>query len=247
MQVFKLAPLLVALAASAPAVSMADPGPGGVDTVLAYRPPPAYRPAPRPYYRPPRRVYVMPSHAPRPRRAAEPIYDPAFYFGIGLHATSVLNSGDSTLTSGLDSGAGFDLGLGLRLAPRFSLDFNWMTSFHDAGTNSAAGNEGTLTSLTVAGRYFLRDRSRQTQPYIQAGLGAYILSRDAWEFDALTGGGFELGGGVDIYLSRGVSLGGKVLYRGAYLDNADQTWSQFPTASTWLSGFTYGGDIKFHF
>jgi hypothetical protein len=248
MQMMKLVPILLAFAATIPERAHADSGGEATETVLARRPPPAYRPIPRPYYRPPpRRVYVVPSHAPRPRRAAEPLYDPALYFGIGVHGTSVLGASESEITSGLGSGGGFDLSFGLRIAPRFSLDFNWLLSLHDAGTQSAAGNEAALSSFSVAGRYFFSDRSRQTQPYLHVGVGAYILGRDSWEFDSLTGAGIELGGGADIYLSRSVSIGGKLLYRGAYLDNADKTWSSFPTETAWLSGLTYGGDIKFHF
>ena len=59
--------------------------------------------------------------------------------------------------------------------------------------------------------------------------------------------GFQLGGGVDIYLSRHVSIGGKLLYRGAHLDNAEDAWPGFPTESAWLNALTYGGDLKFHF
>lgn len=226
----------------------AEPGDETSNEVSERRPPPLYyRPAPRrPYYRPaPRRVYVAPTYYPRPRREVEPIYDPMFHFGIGVHGTSVLSS-NSEITDGLGSGAGFDLSFGWRIAPTFSLDFNWMTSFHDAG-DSASGSEAALSHFSIDGRIFLADKSRQVQPYLQAGIGAYILGRDSWEYDTLTGVGFQLGGGIDFYLSRHVSIGGKLLYRGAHLDNAEDAWPTFPTESTWLSAFTYGGDLKFHF
>ncbi len=209
------------------------------------RPPPAYRPRPRPYYRPrPRRVYVAPTYYPRPRREVEPVYNPIFHFGIGVNGTSAFGS-DSAITD-LGSGAGFDVSFGWRIASAFSLDFNWMMSFHD-GSDMAAGDEAALTHLSIDGRFFLTDRSRQVQPYLQAGIGAYILGRDSWQYDTLTGVGFQLGGGVDIYLSRHVSIGGKLLYRGAHLDNAEDAWPQFPTESAWLNALTYGGDLKFHF
>jgi len=229
--------------------SPGDEGETGV-TVMADRrgPPPAYRPAPRPYYRPaPRRVYVAPTYAPRPRRAVEVPYNPMFHFGLGINGNSVTGSDDSRITEGLDSGAGFELGFGWRITDFVSLDFNWLMSFHDAGTGTASGVEAALTSFGLDLRVFLTDRSRRVQPYIQAGVGAYILGRDSFEFDTLTGGGFQLGGGADFYLTRHVSIGGKLLYRGAYLDNAESTYSWFPTESTWLSTLTYGADLKFHF
>lgn len=254
MKLQKTIPLLVGLALFIPSTALAEGGETGENATatgaeyLAYRrPPPAYRPVPRPYVRPaPRRVYVAPAYAPRPRRAVEIAYEPMFHVGIGLHGTSVMGSSDSGITEGLDSGAGFDIGFGWRIAPTVSLDFNWMMSFHDASDGSA-GPEAALMHFSMDGRFFLTDRSRQTQPYILAGLGAYILGRDAWEFDTLTGVGFQLGAGVDLYLSKNVSIGGKLLYRGAYLDNAESTWSGFPTDSAWLSAFSYGGDVKFHF
>lgn len=245
--------LALGLALLAPATAFAEGGEGHERATaegaeyLAYRPPPAYRPAPRPYVRPaPRRVYVAPVYAPRPRRAVELVYEPIFHLGLGIHGTSVMGGSDSGITDGLDSGAGFDIGFGWRIAPTVSLDFNWMMSFHSAN-GSSAGPEAALMHFGIDGRFFLTDRSRQTQPYIQAGLGAYILGRDAWQFDTLSGVGFQLGGGVDFYLSRNVSIGGKLLYRGAYLDNAEATWSGFPTESAWLSALSYGGDVKFHF
>lgn len=224
----------------------AESGEDATHEVTERRGPPSYRPRPRPYYRPaPRRVYVAPTYYPRPRREVEPIYNPMFHFGIGVNGTTVLDS-DSTISSGLGNGAGFDLSFGWRLAPQFSLDFNWMMSFHDAGT-AGSGSEAALTHFSIDGRFFLTDRSRQVQPYIQAGIGAYVLGRDSWEYDTLSGVGIQLGGGLDIYLSRHVSIGAKLLYRGAHLDNSEESYPYYATESTWLSAFTYGGDLKFHF
>lgn len=243
--------LALALLLGAPLLSspaLAEGGDEGSDQVqdTENRPrprPPAYRP--RPYYRPPpRRVYVAPTYYPRPRREVEPVYDPIFHFGIGVNGTSAF-SDDSAITD-VGSGAGFDLSFGWRMAPSFSLDFNWLMSFHDAD-DTAGGDEAALTSFSIDGRFFLTDKSRQVQPYLQAGIGAYILGRDSWDYDTLTGVGFQLGGGVDIYLSRYVSIGGKLLYRGAHLDNAEDAWPSFPTQAAWLNAFTYGGDLKFHF
>jgi len=240
---------LAALPASAAFANPTDEGGDAITVMTDRRPPPAYRPVRRPpYYRPaPRRVYVAPVYTPRPRRAVEVAYNPMFHFGIGLNGNSVMSSDGSAITEGLGSGAGFDLGFGWRISDAVSLDFNWLMSFHDAGEGTATGDEAALTSFGVDLRIFLADRSRRVQPYVQAGVGAYILGRDSFEFDTLTGGGFQLGGGADIYLTREVSIGGKILYRGAYLDNAESTYSYYPTESAWLSTLTYGADLKFHF
>ncbi|MFO0748059.1 MAG: outer membrane beta-barrel protein [Myxococcota bacterium] len=238
---------LVTLPAGSALANPSDEGGEGTTVMTDHRPPPMYRPGPR-WYRPaPRRVYVAPAYTPRPRRVIEEYYNPMFHFGIGINGNSMMSANDSDITAGLGSGAGFDVGFGWRIADSVSLDFNWLMSFHDSGDSTATGSEAALTSLDLDLRFFLTDRTRRVQPYVQVGVGAYILGRDSFEFDTLTGGGFQLGGGADFYLTKYVSIGGKLLYRGAYLDNADATYSYYPTESTWLSTLTYGADLKFHF
>lgn len=221
-----------------------------VTSVMRGGRPPVYRPAPRirpvPVRRAPVRVYAVPAYAPRPRAAIEPFYMPEVYFGFGLNGTSVLGADNSRMTAGLDSGAGFELATGWRASDDLSIDLSMNFSFHDALAEQA-GPGAMLGHVGLDFRYFLGDWTRALQPYLQFGLGGYFLGRGNWDFDTLGGLGLQLGAGVDFYLSRSVSLGAKVLYRGAYLDNSSSTWSGFPTESMWLSAVTYGGDIKFHF
>lgn len=240
--------LTTLLATASPVLAEpADQGGDATSVLKTYRPPPVYRPVPRrPYYRPvPRRVYVAPVYTPRPRRPVEVVYNPHFHISIGVNGTSVLSSDGSRLTEGLDTGGGFDIGIGWRLGA-ISLDASWMMSFHNAG-QLGANDEATLGTLALDARFFLSDRSHALQPYLQLGVGLYVLGRDSWDSEGLTGVGVQVGGGVDFYVTKHVSIGGKLLYRGAHLDNSDSTWSGFPSESTWLSAFTYGGDLKFHF
>src|SRR5262249_7404554 len=133
--------LVLALGVSIPLTLASARADSGDESTEQRRPPPVYVPVPpppppyyRPYYRPvPRRVYVAPPYYPRPRREYEPVYNPIFHIGIGVNGTSVLDANGSEITSGLDNGAGFDLSFGWRIVPSFSLDFNWLMSFHDAG------------------------------------------------------------------------------------------------------------------
>lgn len=217
----------------------------GPDTVLLasrYRTPPPRRY--RPYRPPPRRVYRPPTYVPAPRRAPvvvvpDPDYRPFFHLGLSLNGTSIAE--DDSSAGGFDAGAGFALDFGLRLAPQFSLDFGWWASFHDAAVEVDAA---ALMSFTIDGRFFLTDRDQRLQPYLQAGVGAYVLTYDRG-LDTLSGPGFQLGGGLDFYLTPGVSLGARLLYRGAYVEYDDPYY--YNVESSFISAFTYGVDIKFHF
>jgi len=215
-----------------------------VDTVLAAKRPPRRRYYPR--RPPPRRVYVPPRYVPAPRRPVERQYRPLMHFGIGVHGASILEDEDSGSSSAFDTGGGFSLDFGWRLGSSFSLDLGLSTSFHDVGYTVDAAN---LTSITIDGRFFLSDWNQRLQPYLQAGLGAYVLSY-ADNDEPFSGPGFQLGGGVDLYLSRGVSIGAKLLYRGAYVEREyyDYYGDYYYAGDTsFISSFVYGADVKFHF
>lgn len=241
-------PVGTALAASpSPTASAAaDSGnDAAVDTVLAMR----RRPPRRRYYPrrpPPRRVYVPPRYVPAPRRPVERPYRPRLHFGIGVHGASILDDSNSGSDSNFDTGGGFSLDFGWRLGSSFSLDLGLSTSFHDSLSGLETAN---LTSITVDGRFFLGDWNQRLQPYLQAGLGAYVLSYDNSD-NTYSGPGFQLGGGIDFYLSRGVSIGAKLLYRGAFLqrDYYDYYGDSYYSGDTsFVSSFVYGADVKFHF
>lgn len=243
--------LTFATLAAVPTTAFAESGEEQVQatestTVMADRRP--YRPPPRRYVRPaPRRVYVAPAYTPRPRRVIEVPYTPVFHFGIGLNGNSVMSAeGDSgesrpSFVEGLGDGAGFDISFGWRLSDFISLDFNWLMSFHDGGVES---NDASLASFGLDLRFFLADRSRRVQPYIQAGVGGYVLGRD-FEYETISGVGFQLGGGADFYLTQHVSIGGKILFRPAWLSNENERGPATMTGD--LSLLTYGADLKFHF
>ncbi|PID38652.1 MAG: hypothetical protein CSB49_04505, partial [Proteobacteria bacterium] len=113
--------------------------------------------------------------------------------------------------------------VGWRLGPRFSLDLGLWTSFHDSG-DAANPSSAAQVGFTVDGRFFLADWNQRLQPYLQAGLGGYVLSHDNLDFGSISGPGFQLGGGVDLYLTKSISLGGKLLYRGSFMDNSDESY-----------------------
>lgn len=235
--VASMAPTASAETPDTTAAVVADGADGHADTILA-------RGYPRRYYprRPaPRRVYVAPRYVPAPRRAAESPYRPVFHMGLGLHGTSVVDDETDTASSAFDTGGGFSVDFGWRVSPSFSLDFGWWMSFHDVGSQVDAA---ALGAFTVDGRFFLGDWNQRLQPYLLAGLGAYVLTYDDG-LDTLSGPGFQLGVGADLYLTRNLSLGGKLVYRGAYVEYDDPYY--FDAESSFVSTFSYGADLKFHF
>ncbi|PIE18981.1 MAG: hypothetical protein CSA66_03295, partial [Proteobacteria bacterium] len=143
-------------------------------------------------------------------------------------------------------GGGFSLDVGWRLGPRFSLDLGLWTSFHDSG-DAANPSSAAQVGFTVDGRFFLADWNQRLQPYLQAGLGGYVLSHDNLDFGSISGPGFQLGGGVDLYLTKSISLGGKLLYRGSFMDNSDESYRYYPSEQAYVSNLSYGADLKFHF
>ncbi len=204
---------------------------------------PRWHPRRRRYRRyAPRRVYRQPRYVGHPRRGAERQRRPVFHVGLALTGNSLLGD-DGSFTGAMDSGGGFGLELGMRVAPRWSLDINGQASFHDVGAGGI--DSATLSSVGVDLRYFLSGWNNRLQPYLQLGVGAYMLSASDSGFDeTLSGPGFQAGGGVDIYLTRAVSIGGKLLYRGAMLEH-DSFGGSVEAGS--LGYMTFGGDVKFHF
>ena len=62
-------------------------------------------------------------------------------------------------------------------------------------------------------------------PYLQVGGGAYGLYSDAYwgTSDLAKGGGFQAGVGLDLYLTRWLSLGARMLYRGIVMGKLNTT------------------------
>jgi len=211
---------------------------GTTETVLARRYPP---PPVRRYRPPPRRGYhVRPAPVPRRAVVAPAPYRPFFYVGLGVHGTSMFEGDADGVGTGLGTGGGMDFTFGVRPDSSFAFEMTGYFSVHDA--EGRLRGSAVLGALQFDARFFLTDWNQRLQPYILAGLGAYFLQREGFR-DPMAGFGFQLGGGADFYLSRFVSIGGRLTYRGAYVE----TDPFMPFASAFLSGFTYGADIKIHF
>jgi Outer membrane protein beta-barrel domain len=163
-------------------------------------------------YRARGRVYV------HPRAEVGVVLVPqGFYVGAGLVGMHILSqSGGEEL---LDDGPGLTLYGGWRLIPRLALELGWTGTYHNPATVQTNFGPDTdyliLNAFTGDAKIYLGDQSQPQQfdPYVQGGLGVYLL--DSTYFGAQSvGTGFQLGGGIDFHVAPQLDLGVRGLYRG---------------------------------
>ena len=149
-----------------------------------------------------------------PGTAAFNIDRPGVYLGAALVGNIIVSQIDSPGGNDFIShGGGGQLFLGVRLHPYFALEFGYAQTAHNPVEDPSGYNVSFLAlhALTVDAKIIFPNRSN-VRPYVQAGVGYYILTHEYQ--DAVSGGGIQLGGGIDIWLNPWWSLGGRVLYHG---------------------------------
>jgi hypothetical protein len=173
-------------------------------------------------------------------RAPVPYERTHFYLGAeGVVSALVYETGSRRL---LGSGGGFNLFLGGRVSRRVALEFGWSPIFY--GQPGALLPQQSRSGLSLSALsmdlkiYPLLD---WVQPYFAIGPSGYLLTDNA--FDYLAGGaGWQIGGGVDLWLARRFSIGIKTQYRGVALTDYDNAGS-----STYASMLTLGADATGRF
>ncbi len=195
---------------------------------------PRYRPAP------PRR---------RPRRRNRSSKPGLAYVGIGGLGLFNLSSGGG-VTELIQSGGGFTLFAGARTSPYVALEVGLTGTVHDftpENPNNTSEN-GVLEAATIDGKIFLAPESVRFEPFLQAGVGYYVLSSDLFVSTQLHGMGLQVGGGVDIRLNPGVALGVRGLYKGIYVNNDyDSDYWGVPAESALLNLITGEVNVQFYF
>lgn len=242
------------------------PPPPGDSPGYAPPPPPPthYAPPPSPYVAPaPGRCGVSPAAPPcyRPRRYL-PRSRPGFfrlgpYIGVGAGGFGIISAKGPFQY--ISPGAFGNVYIGMNFSPRFALELGFLGSAHqeqfavyDATYSNYEQNSLLLWGVTLDAKLNLIRPSWRSRfvPYLQAGVGAYGLvgeRMDEWGYEQAelaTGAGLQLGGGIDIYLTRWLTLGARVLYRGIYLgklqcsDTGERCVSRDDADKTWLNGLT---------
>jgi hypothetical protein len=140
-----------------------------------------------------------------------------FYLGVAGQGVAVLD--ETGPRSFLSSGGGFDLFLGVRANRWAAFEFGWQPTFHNVEEDALGRPVGRigLQALTLDVKIF--PVHGPVQPYFSFGGGGYLMGDN---FDVFAAGpGFQIGGGIDFWLSRWASLGLRVQYRGVDMIDYD--------------------------
>jgi hypothetical protein len=159
---------------------------------------------------------------------------------LGAEAVGVAVLDETGPRAFLDHGGGVRLFVGGRLSRVFALEFAWEPTFHNNEVDIFGRRIGTigLEALTVDAKFY--PLHHRVQPYIDVGVGAYLLGDNFSVFAA--GPGYQIGGGVDFWLTPHFSLGLKTLYRGVGLIDYDAYRD-----NTYLSLLSFGADFTGRF
>ena len=171
----------------------------------------------------------------------------SIYIGIGGMANFFIE-GNRDVTKVYKGGGGFDLMFGARFSKFFALELNYFLAFQSTDRSTATLQQitdATLQGFTVDGKIFIIPSSARIEPYLQLGIGAFMLSETFRE--QLSGIGFDLGFGVDVRLSRNFALGARAQWRGFYVDNSSNNYYAVATESAFLNTISGEAYVQFHF
>jgi hypothetical protein len=171
------------------------------------------------------------------------------YFGISGVVTGVLHqSGGAEYVS--TGGGGAAIWGGVRIGPIFAFEANYTGSFHNHA-DYVCGNSLyyeicgadylVLDMLSFDAKFHIPTHS-VFDPFFQAGLMLAWLGHQGFASDA-TGGGFDLGGGFDVWLSPIVTFGVRALYRGVKLGD----YATYTGTDEFLHLMTGEVNLGFHF
>lgn len=167
-------------------------------------------------------------HAPQRPRLWRPWHRTHFYFGGQLGGTVVVSQ-KMEQVGVIGHGGGLGLHVGARLGRFVSLEGNWNLSVHDElwGCEDPHGycadgavDNININTLTADVKFHIPTWSK-LEPYVQAGGGWAFMGESGQYGEAHTGPlasgpTFNLGGGLNFYVGRWLSFGGRLLYRGIY-------------------------------
>jgi len=168
-------------------------------------------------------------------------------FGVSGFGTIVANQRGGV--EYLHHGGGFALWGGLELGQVVGFEAKYSASFHNPN-DTCAGNQTyvwcgasflLLQSVSLDLKLHIPTRSRVV-PYFAVGPMVGWIGRSGYLTDAV-GGGFEIGGGLDIWFSRHGTVGFEVLYRGLLMSDYATTTG----TNTYLSLVQVGATIAAHF
>ena len=186
-------------------------------------------------------------YRPRPRYYQQnPMYDVRGYIGFSGVGTGVISQSGGAEYLG-KGGGGFSLWGGVRFGPVLALELNYTGSFHnpafacDQFGDICASNYLVLDMVSVDAKLHIPTMTN-FDPFFQGGLMLAWIGREGFTSDA-TGGGFDLGGGFDIWLNPWWTFGLRGLYRGIKMSD----YGTYTGTNEFLSLFTGEVNIAIHF
>lgn len=186
--------------------------------------------------------YQHPAYRPH-SRAATPELSRRLYVGAGLAGTRILHqSGGNELLQG---GGGIALHAGVRLNRLLALEAGWIGTLHNPVAVDTPFGEDTdylvLNGFTADAKVYLRASNPRMEPYLQGGVGLYLLDSNYFGTQSV-GTGFQAGGGLLFHLSPSVDLGARALYRGMAMGPPEQNYND-----TFVSALTLEGNLNIRF
>jgi hypothetical protein len=190
-------------------------------------------------YPPPSPWYGPPGYGP-------PVDRSGLYLGLGAFGDAVVNQANSAVGF-LTSGAGYDVTIGLRLSPNFALEFGLGQGFHNNVTDAWGDTVDylALNQFTADAKLIFPGLGGQLQPFVEGGVGFYVLT-DAFSSEIASGGGFQLGGGVDFWLNPWWTVGGRLLYHGIQFTSFTEP-QVGRSSSPFLSTVSFEANAQIHF
>jgi hypothetical protein len=171
------------------------------------------------------------------------------YVGAAVEGTRILDqSGDGDELLG--HGGGLTLFSGIRLNPIIALELGWLISFHNPARVATIFGDDVdylvLNGFTGDAKIYLGNLQRGgemgtgIEPYLQGGLGLYLLDSTYFGTQSI-GTGFQLGGGLDFALAPRVAVTLRVLYRGMAMGPPERAENDtFVSALTGELGLQFG-------
>jgi hypothetical protein len=170
------------------------------------------------------------------------------YIGLSGVGTGVIAQSGGAEYIG-KGGGGVSVWGGIRFGPVLALEINYTGSFHNPATACASdgfaavcdANYLVLDMLSADAKVHI-PTGTNFDPFFQGGLMAAWIGREGFASDA-TGGGFDIGGGFNIWLNPWWTFGVRGLYRGVKLSD----YATYTGTDEFVSLFTGEVNLSFHF
>ena len=164
------------------------------------------------------------------------------YLGFAGMGNFVVNQSSAPVNGFIAQGGGGAVFFGVRLASVLALEAGYSLNVHNpvrdyygATTSALLLHSGTLDLK------FIFPNHSSLRPFVEGGLGLYELAAFPNGTDFRNGLGFQLGGGLDIWLGRHLSLGARALYHGvSFTENIGN-------GKPFLSTVSVEGNLQLHF